>query len=206
MHKRAHPMEAYLRTFCDLTDHSAASSGLRDRPRSLFPMCERRGPSQSVRPRARGRVADAQYRPGRCACTGRRRPGIRWWSFPVCRCGNPPHSSWVYSRTFSIVACRQGPHPTLLSPLGFLERTSARVTARSHPKPSRVPPTVHCFLHIPSDLVVMPQSFHNTLDISRCYPHDDSSAPTAICTEGDTWDRPHSSGFSGNALIPSRFS
>ena len=31
MHKRYHPMDAYMRTFCGLTDNRAASSGFRDR-------------------------------------------------------------------------------------------------------------------------------------------------------------------------------
>ena len=46
------------------------------------------------------------------------------------------------------------------------------------------------FLHIPPDLVVTPRVSHNTLDLSIRYPHDVSSAPTAICMEDETWDRP----------------
>src|SRR5947208_9459277 len=37
--------------------------------------------------------------------------------------------------------------------------------------------------HIPADLVVTPRSSHKTLAISIRYPHDVSSAPTAISRE-----------------------
>src|SRR5690348_12955458 len=44
--------------------------------------------------------------------------------------------------------------------------------------------------HIPSNYVVTPRSSHNRLDFSMRCPHDVSSAPMAILTEGETWDRP----------------
>ena len=39
--------------------------------------------------------------------------------------------------------------------------------------------------HIPPNYVVTPISFHHTLDLSRCYPHDGLFVPIAISTEGD---------------------
>src|SRR6266581_9151630 len=56
--------------------------------------------------------------------------------------------------------------------------------------------------HIPPDLVVTPRSFHKTLDISRRYPHDIPSAPTAILPEGDTWNGPPNR-YARTARLPS---
>src|SRR5438105_13310221 len=39
------------------------------------------------------------------------------------------------------------------------------------------------------DLVVMPGASHKTLDLSTCSLHDVSSAPTAISTEDEMWNR-----------------
>jgi len=38
-------------------------------------------------------------------------------------------------------------------------------------------------IHIPSDLVVTSRFSHHTLALAMGYPHDVSSAPTAICME-----------------------
>src|SRR5712691_685389 len=49
---------------------------------------------------------------------------------------------------------------------------------------------LHCAFTAHPNLVVTPRASHNMIDLSIRYPHDVSSAPMAICTEGDTWDRP----------------
>src|SRR6185295_10086663 len=46
----------------------------------------------------------------------------------------------------------------------------------------------HYVAHIPPNLVVTPRASLNPLDVSRRYPHDVSSTPTAISTKGETWD------------------
>src|SRR5262245_2710063 len=43
--------------------------------------------------------------------------------------------------------------------------------------------------HIPLNYVVTPRCSHSSLDLSIRYPHDVSSAPMAISTEGETWDK-----------------
>ena len=43
--------------------------------------------------------------------------------------------------------------------------------------------------HIPLNYVVTPRCSHSGLDLSIRYPHDVSSAPMAISTEGETWDK-----------------
>src|SRR5262245_22507977 len=42
--------------------------------------------------------------------------------------------------------------------------------------------------HIPADYVVTPRCSHNSLDLAIRYPHDVSSAPMAISTEGEIWN------------------
>ena len=73
-------------------------------------------------------------------------------------------------------------HGKLLESIGTVDRPGTYCTSSDLPLVMPGP-------HSP-DLVVTPRAAHHTLDLSIYCLHHVSSAPTAISTEGNTWDRP----------------